>query len=143
VIVLRHVWRGVNAPVFPLCLAGFAEPHILGFSIGELLYLLAVAILWYLVGRFIDGRPRLQVPKPPRPSVGWIVRRLLLVAWGTFLFAGTIWIITDIIREVASGNALIRPDDVIVCSFFLLWSLTLIALPGLRLMREIRPRGAS
>src|SRR5215472_16355502 len=52
VISLRLIWRGVNAPACPLCAANS--------NVGELLYLAAVAVLWYSVGRFLDHRRGLQ-----------------------------------------------------------------------------------
>jgi len=52
VIQLRRVWRGVNAPTLPFNYAGHQRFHILGLSVPEIPYLLAVVALWFLVGYF-------------------------------------------------------------------------------------------
>jgi hypothetical protein len=52
ILDFRETWRSINAPTFPLNLSGLTHLHVLGFGVGEILYLLAVAALWYLVGYF-------------------------------------------------------------------------------------------
>jgi hypothetical protein len=76
VLKLRLIWRGVNAPTCPLCLAGSSNHSILGFSAGELLYLAAVASLWYLVGRFLDRRRGLRPPQLNNNSASTRFRQL-------------------------------------------------------------------
>ena len=56
VLDLRNTWRSVNAPTFPLNFSGYKSFHVLGLSVGEILYLVAVAVLWYLVGYFRQQR---------------------------------------------------------------------------------------
>ena len=45
---------GVNAPTFPLNLAGQKQLRLWGLSVPEILYLIAVAALWHVVGHFRD-----------------------------------------------------------------------------------------
>jgi hypothetical protein len=52
VIKLKRVWRGVNAPTLPFNFAGQKRFEILGLSVPEILYLFAVAALWFLVWVF-------------------------------------------------------------------------------------------
>jgi hypothetical protein len=52
VIELKRVWRGVNAPTLPFNFAGQKRFEILGLSVPEILYLFAVAALWFLVWVF-------------------------------------------------------------------------------------------
>jgi hypothetical protein len=52
VIELRRVWRGLNAPTLPFNFAGQKRFEILSLSVPEILYLFAVAALWFLVGYF-------------------------------------------------------------------------------------------
>ena len=63
-IELRQVWRGVNAPTFPFNLAGQRHFQLLGLSIAEILYLIAVAVLWYLCGILAAGKKSEPSPNP-------------------------------------------------------------------------------
>jgi hypothetical protein len=56
VLSLREIWRGINAPTVPLNFAGLKPFQLLGLSVPEILYLIAVAALWYLVGHFWEQR---------------------------------------------------------------------------------------
>jgi hypothetical protein len=85
VIDARLIWRAVNAPTFPLCLAGLTGFQIWGFGVVEILYLGAVAVLWYLEGRFICQRGRLDLPTSQRIKTLKIGSYFLLMAWGIFL----------------------------------------------------------
>jgi hypothetical protein len=52
VLDFRQTWRSINAPTFPLNETGYTGHPVLGLSAWEILYLVAVAALWYLVGYF-------------------------------------------------------------------------------------------
>jgi hypothetical protein len=52
VLDIREIWRGINAPTVPFNFAGSKPFQLLGLSGPEILYLMAVAFLWYLVGYF-------------------------------------------------------------------------------------------
>ena len=59
---LREVWRGINAPTVPFNFAGLKPFQLLGLSVPEILYLMAVGVLWYLVGYFHGQRTTLRNP---------------------------------------------------------------------------------
>jgi hypothetical protein len=75
VLDLRETWRSINAPTFPLIFSGFKAFHVLGLSVGEILYLVAVAALWYLVGYFHE---RKEMRKRRSVSIAVLV-------WGVIL----------------------------------------------------------
>jgi hypothetical protein len=56
ILDFRETWRSINAPTFPLNFSGLTHLQVLGFGVGEILYFLAVAALWYLVGYFHERR---------------------------------------------------------------------------------------
>ena len=138
-IEARQIWSGINAPTFPLCFATGVWPPVLRLAIGEMLYLSAVALLWYRVGSYFDQRkcseaPSISLTETRRKSIF----RVLLVGWGTFLLFGNIWTIGDAFPVLFLGGRLYRPGTVIVRTLFLLWSLILIVFPGLSLAQDLR-----
>jgi hypothetical protein len=85
VIQLRRVWRGVNAPTLPFNFAGQKRFQILGFSVPEILYLFAVAALWFLVGYFRErAKERNTNPSPNTEHSKTIAAAILI--WGVVLF---------------------------------------------------------
>jgi hypothetical protein len=130
VIDARLIWRGVNAPTFPLCLAGLTGFQVLGFGVGEILYLAAVAILWYLVGRFIDRRAGLEVPTSRGIKALKIVSYFLLMAWGLFLLFGSLWAIR---AELTFDRAHFFRINILTEALFMAWSLILLIFAGRRL----------
>lgn len=62
VLDLREIWRGINAPTVPFNFAGLKPFQIFGLSTPEILYLIAVAVLWYLVGHFCE-QPQVQMSR--------------------------------------------------------------------------------
>ena len=94
VIELRWVWRGVNAPTFPFNFAGQKRSRILGLSLPEILYLFAVAALWFLVGYFRvrAKRGKFNPSQSTRPSTTVAVA---ILVWGVVLFLVTLLQIRD------------------------------------------------
>jgi hypothetical protein len=138
-IEARHIWSGINAPTFPLCFVTGVWPPVLRLAIGEILYLIAVALLWYWTGSYFDQSRGLVVPAIPRAGPGRkTVFRFLLVAWGMFLLFGNIWTIGDAFPVLFLGGRLFRPDVVIVRTLFLLWSAILIVFPSRKLTQDLR-----
>jgi hypothetical protein len=85
VIQLRRVWRGVNAPTLPFNFAGQKSFQILGFSVPEILYLFAVAALWFLVGSLREGaKERTSNTSPNTKHIKAIGAAILI--WGVVLF---------------------------------------------------------
>ena len=92
VLDFRETWRSINAPTFPLNLSGLTHLHVLGFGVGEILYLLAVAALWYLVGYFQERQ-------------GMRKRRFVSIAvlvWGVILMCLFIVLIRETALEAQS-----------------------------------------
>ncbi|MGA8221329.1 MAG: hypothetical protein WB780_06700 [Candidatus Acidiferrales bacterium] len=140
VLALRPIWRGVNAPTWPLCLAGSSNYSILGFSAGELLYLAAVAALWYLVGRFLDRRRGLQPPVSHQSPLRKNVFAVCTIVWGIVLFAVSLLSLDSIFPVTFSGTRLIRLENVTIYTLFLLWSFLLITIPVRKFVLAVRFR---
>lgn len=135
VIEARLIWRGINAPTFPLCTAGQSNRQVLGFGVGEILYLAAVAVLWYLVGRFLDRRRHSKVTEGQGTMTPRTMPHFLVMAWGMFLLVESLWTFHD---EISFAHSyFLRIDGIIVATLFLVWSLILLIFPGWRLASRI------
>ena len=116
---------------------------MLGMGVGEILYLVAVALQWYLVGRYFDQRRGLGVPEIPRAKTSRSTFRLLLVGWGTLLLFWNVSTIDNAFPVLFHGGRLFRPNVVIIRTLFLLWSAILVVFPALKLAQDLRQRWAS
>ena len=85
VIELRRVWRGVNAPTLPFNFAGQKRFQILGLSVPEILYLFAVAALWFLVGYFRE-QAKEQTANPLQNTRPRKTTAAAILVWGVVLF---------------------------------------------------------
>lgn len=92
ILDFRETWRGINAPTFPLNLSGLTHLHVLGFGVGEILYFLAVAALWYLVGYFHE---RQGMRKGRSVSI-------VVLVWGVILMCLFIVLIRETALEAQS-----------------------------------------
>jgi hypothetical protein len=143
---LRLFWRGVNAPTFPLCLFRGNPTSWMGLGAGGLLYLPAVALLWWFVGRFFDRRRGLGGPEERGTTARKRVISVLLLAWGMFLLAISILGIRDSLRFFPGASHLadirflihFRPYVPWNAASFLLWSLILIISHGTTLAGTMR-----
>jgi hypothetical protein len=143
VIEARMIWRGINAPAYPLCLAGSLTRQIWGPGVGEMgeiLYLAPVAVLWYLVGRFFGRGRSLDVPTSQRIKVLKTMSYFLMMAWGIFLLFVSLWTIR---AELSFARSyFLRIDAFVVAALFLAWSLILLILAGRRLVGGIHRKNA-
>ena len=92
VLDVRNTWRSINAPTFPLNFSGYKSFHVLGLSVGEILYLVAVAVLWYLVGYFHEQRKMQK-----RRSVS-----IAVLVWGVILLCLFITLMRETTIEARS-----------------------------------------
>ena len=138
IIALRRVWSGINAPTFPFCFAHGTPVPMLRTSIGEILYLVAVALLWYSIGSFVDQSRSVGAARSEKAKKSKTAFPLLVVGWGTLLLLWNAGTIGDAFPPLFLGGRLFRPDEVIVRTLFLLWSVILIVFPGLKLARDFR-----
>jgi hypothetical protein len=140
---LSYAWRGVNAPTFPLNLADDPHRWTLGFGVGGLLYVYAVAVLWYRVGRFIDGaRGNKSFTEDPAraPSLGVAI---FAAAWAISLLGFSVFGIYS--RFFQNGFParqnlvffLNDPEFLVSDVLFLLWSVILTLVFGRKLVRAI------
>jgi hypothetical protein len=139
----RHIWSGINAPTFPFCFATGVPLPALGMGVGEILYLVAVSLQWYLVGSYFDQRRGLAVPGISCAKTSRTTFRLLLVGWGTLLLLWNVSTIGNAFPVLFLGGRLFRPDVVIVRTLFLLWSAILVVFPALKLAQDLRQKWAS
>ena len=134
VLFFRVIWRGVNAPTWPLCMAGPSNHLVFGVSFTEMLYFAAVAVLWYFVARFLERRNSLE----RRVGTSGTLLTVLILAWGFILLVLGMFNMRDFsIRLVR-----IRPEGVIATGLFLTWAFLLIAFPTSNLLLVLRNRGA-
>ena len=137
VIELRVIWRGVNAPAFPLGQLAWvlSAYRILGFGVDDLFYLVGVLILWYLVGRKLDRR-RFGIAAAESGTMATrILFPLFMMALGMFLFALSL---VDFREEFSFARGYyIRYYGLAVSILFLLWSLALMISSGLKLRHNI------
>ena len=94
VVLFRETWRSINAPTFPLNFAGLKGYRVL--SGGEILYLIAVAVLWYLVGYFHERR---KMRKSRVVSVAILI-------WGVILLCLCIAIVPDMVFKADGFDSL-------------------------------------
>jgi hypothetical protein len=137
VIELRVIWRGINAPAFPLGQLAWVLPtyRILGFGVDDLFYLVGVLILWHLVGRKLDRRRTGIAGAESRTATTRILFTLFMMALGLYLF---ILSLVSFHEEFSFARGYyIRFYGLAVCSLFLLWSLILITSSGLKLRHNI------
>jgi hypothetical protein len=134
---LRRMWRGVNAPTFPLYFAsGPTRRQVLGLSVGEILYLIAVAVLWFLVGRLFDrwkGVGQDGVSNKRR-----IFTSVLILVWAGFLLVSGILIFPNFFPATFDSGRVVRPDALVTYVLHLLWALALITFSVWELLRGIR-----
>jgi hypothetical protein len=147
VINARLVWRGVNAPTFPFsALSGRADFWNWAFGMYGLIYLGAVAFLWYLVGRFFDRRRGVAAPSGreiPEPNRIFTV---LLMIWGVLLLAFSVLEIYVFLPSFPNATILRnlpyllwdRHYELSTWLMFLAWSVILIVIHAKSLMRTSR-----
>jgi hypothetical protein len=143
VIEARTIWRGVNAPAFLATgLAQFLPNYrVVGFGADDFLYIPAVAVLWYLVGRLLDRRRSSMAAPSPRITTAKAAAFLALMAIGGLLLVTSLWTIR---RELSFARSyFLRIDGFIVATLFLVWSLILLIFPGRRLARGFRLKRAN
>jgi hypothetical protein len=123
------ICKGLNAPVMLLLVPFGGDWYFVPSRpiVGRGLFLIFVAVVWYLVGRAVDQR---EAPRPARVRrmvTVLVVRSFVLAAGGLLFYSG--W------------NELSGPITTAVGAFLTLtWSASLIFLSGRALVRMI-PRG--
>jgi len=130
ILDLRNTWRSINAPTFPLNYAGLKSFHVLGLSAMEILYLIAVAVLWYLVGYF-------------REQEGMQKRRAVAIAillWGVILLFISIAMMPAIFKA-----GFLIPLGLLNASLYAVWALLLIrfGVKNLRALSQAQGNGRS
>jgi hypothetical protein len=150
IIYARLIWGGVNAPAFPFSLLSGNDTWWTGaFGVRGVIYLMEVALLWYLVGRFFDRRRGLELSQhseitPPKRTVA-----VLLVIWGVLLLAFSILMIHDSLSLFPNATTLenllflfrARLYQLCTLCLFVAWSVVLIVIHGAALVRN-RPSKA-
>ena len=124
-IELRQVWRGVNAPTFPFNLAGQRQFQLLGLSIAEILYLIAVAVLWYFCG--ILAASKKSEPSPHQTSYQTTrIAALAILFWGVILFVLSILQVPQAFPWTFAFGRIFRPIPLIVAMLYAIWAIVLI-----------------
>jgi hypothetical protein len=133
---VRRIWQGINAATFPL---NFAAGQSKSVRVGEILYLVAVAFLWYFVGRFFDRRRGLGTPQ--HASTMWRkVRSILILVWGAFLIISAILLLPDAFPSGFAFGRFVRPALLATYASQVLWGLVLVAFSTRDLLQSIRQK---
>jgi hypothetical protein len=90
--------------------------------VGEFLYLAAVAILWYLIGRFLDHRRGLQLGASYESQKRKTVVAVLTLGWGMALLA------LGMVESEGQVSASFRVEARIICALFFSWGFLLVAI---------------
>jgi uncharacterized membrane protein len=110
VVNFRETLSSINAPTFPLNYAGLNRYRVL--SVGEILYLVAVAVLWYLVGYFCEQR---------QPGLRRAVSVAILI-WGIVLLC----VSTGFTGQPAFKAGFFISLEFLNASLYAVWGLVLI-----------------
>jgi len=139
-IEARIIWRSINAPAFMSTrLALLLPPYrVVGFGLDDLLYLAAVAVLWYFVGRLLDRRRSSIAQTGNEITTGKATAFVFLMALGGFLLLTSLWTMQNELSFAQSY--FLRIDAFIVATLFLLWAMVLLIFPGWRLARRLRSK---
>ena len=116
VIDLREIWRGVNAPTIPLNFAGLKPFQLFGLSVPEVLYLIAVAVLWYLVGYFREQR-KVQMSRAVAVAI---------LVWGAILLFLSIVQMPEAFPWTFAFGRVFRLNRFLNAMLFGVWALVLI-----------------
>jgi hypothetical protein len=116
VLDLRELWRGINAPTFPFNFAGLKPFKLLGLSVPEILYLITVAVLWYLVGYFREQR-KMQKNR---------VVAIAILMWGVILLLLSIVQMPEAFPWTFAFGRIFRPNRFLNPLLYTVWSLILI-----------------
>jgi hypothetical protein len=139
----RYIWSGINAPTFPLCFASGAKLPAIGIAgVGEVLYLLAVAFLWFRVGLYFDNRRGLEAGAIPTTKWHKTIFRILAMCWGMVLLLWNASTLNNAFPVLFLGGRFFPLDVVIVRTLFLLWSVILIAFPALQFARGLHRKSS-
>jgi len=127
VLVLRRMWRGVNAPTFPMYFASRpSRPEVFGLGVGEILYLMGVGVLWFLVGRLLD-RWRGMRPDDAVSGKRRIFTSALIFVWAVFLLVSAILIFPNLFPETFNTGRVVRADSLVTFVLQVFWAFALIA----------------
>ncbi len=135
VIELRRVWRGVNAPTLPFNFAGQKRFQILGLSVPEILYLFAVAALWFLLGYFRE-RAKERNANPWQSTGPNKTIAVAILVWGVVLF---LFALLQIREAFPLGFTFGRTFNLIAflnVALYALWSVLLMRF-GLKAMAPV------
>jgi hypothetical protein len=116
ILDFRETWRSINAPTFPFNFFGSKDFHVLGIGAKEIPYLVAVAVLWYLVGYFHEREGMRK-----RRSIS-----IAVLVWGLILLC----LFMAMIRETAfDAHSIISAEEPSAFPFGV-WGLSLGLLNG-------------
>ncbi len=139
------VCYGINAPAIFLRLIVFpftrGHPYwpqlfVLGHGLEDLSFFLGVAILWFLIGKWLDRRRLHKERSERRMTARELLIGVLLVALGLFMGLGFLYWGADGLRNPYKGGDYWA--TVISSIFFLAWSFALILVVGKRIAKLAR-----
>lgn len=127
---LREIWRGLNAPTFPFNLAGLKPFQLFGLSVPEILYLIAVAVLWYWVGHYRTERTT-QMSRLPA---------IAILSWGVILLFLSIVQMPEAFPWTFAFGRIFRPIRLLNALQYAIWSSVLIRFGVKNLLVSLRPQ---
>lgn len=135
---------GLSAPADHLSFIVYGwSSYRTGVFLGDIVYLVLVAILWYLVGSKIDSW-RLNETRVQQKTSLYIVLNVLAALYGLYLLLFlALHNIASTAPRNGNGGTSNFVGDVIHQSLWLLWSLTLLVVPSFSLASAFKLRSPS
>src|SRR5207245_3646878 len=106
-------------------LAGERHFQLLGLSIAEILYLIAVAVLWYLCG-ILAANKKSELSPHPTPYQTSRIMALAILFWGVILFVLSILQVPQAFPWTFAFGRIFRPIPLIVATLYAIWGIVLI-----------------
>jgi hypothetical protein len=129
---------GVNAPARFLAAMSFffdrvdhAPPTIFGLGLDYVFFLIGIVVLWFLVGRAVDNRQSSR-----GPGLAWTSAKLVLVG-GPLALMGSLYFYLSLQGFLGPRRWNNPIGDVLHNVLVLLWSLVLLGVPALKLVRRL------
>jgi hypothetical protein len=131
---------GIDAPaivlrrllLLPLELRSIAIPLIVGFRLDDIVLLFCVAFVWYFVGKRLDTKLSPAKSARRRMTFAWLFWNLSLLSLGVVFFFEAI----DGLRYPGRWDRLF--GRIAESILFLIWAQSLLSIPVLRIVNEIR-----
>jgi hypothetical protein len=139
------VTNAINAPALffvalaqPFWRTDHGPPKVLGIGLQELFFYVGIVVVWYLVGRRLDGHASREEKEKERIEWTRVLYCAFLVTMGVVIF----WI--GALPSLLNSGRFNNPaGNHMAAIFYLAWSVALVLLPLMNLAQDLRRRLAN